>query len=99
MDKEEKKLLKQERAIADTMRAFLYHFDCARYSIKEPVAELEKFFDLTTGEDGTTYIFAKTKEGDFSMGYTQDIDLADLQNVVNYLKVKANVYLRNYVNG
>jgi hypothetical protein len=33
------------------------------------------------------------------MGYTMDIDLADLQNVINYLKVKANVYLRNYVNG
>lgn len=30
------------------------------------------------------------------MGYTTDIDLADLQSVVNYLKVKANVYLRMY---
>jgi hypothetical protein len=55
---------------------------------------LEKFFDLTTDENGVVYIFIKTKEWDFSMGYTTDIDLADLQNVVNYLKVKADVYLR-----
>lgn len=94
MDKLEKKMIKQEEAIAETLAEFLKHFDRAWYSIEEPVRELEKFFDLTTDWDGIVYIFVKTKEWDFSMGYTADIDLADLQNVVNYLKVKANVYLK-----
>lgn len=92
-------MLKQEKAIINSLEKFLKHFDRAWYSIKEPVKELEEFFDLTTDKDWVIYIFVKTKEGDFSMGYTTDIDLADTQNVVNYLKVKANVYLRNYVNG
>ena len=94
MDKLEKKMIKQENAIAETLASFLKHFNRAWYSIEEPVRELDKFFDLTTDENGTVYIFVKTKEWDFSMGYTTDIDLADIQNVVNYLKVKANVYLR-----
>lgn len=94
MDKLEKKMLKQENAIAETLREFLKHFNRAWYSIEEPVKELEKFFDLTTDWDWVVYIFVKTKEWDFSMGYTTDIDLADLQNVINYLKFKADVYLR-----
>ena len=94
MDKLEKKMLKQEEAIAETLREFLKHFNKAWYSIEEPVKELEKFFDLTTDWDWIVYIFVKTKEWDFSMGYTIDIDLADLQSVVNYLKVKADIYLR-----
>lgn len=94
MDKLEKKIIKQEKAITETLADFLKHFNRAWYSIEEPVKELEKFFDLTTDWDWVVYIFIKTKEWDFSMGYTTDIDLADLQNVVNYLKVKADVYLR-----
>lgn len=94
MDKLEKKIIKQEKAITETLAEFLKHFNRAWYSIEEPVKELEKFFDLTTDWDWIVYIFIKTKEWDFSMGYTTDIDLADLQNVVNYLKVKADVYLR-----
>lgn len=94
MDKLEKKMLKQENAIAETLREFLKHFDRAWYSIEEPVRELEKFFDLTADKNWIVYIFIKTKEWDFSMGYTTDIDLADLQNVVNYLKNKADIYLR-----
>ena len=94
MDKLEKKMIKQEKAIAETLASFLKHFNRAWYSIEEPVRELDKFFDLTTDENGIVYIFVKTKEWDFPMGYTTDIDLADIQNVVNYLKVKANVYLR-----
>lgn len=94
MDKLEKKIIKQEKAITETLAEFLKHFNRAWYSIEEPVKELDKFFDLTTDGDGVVYIFIKTKEWDFSMGYTTDIDLADLQNVVNYLKVKADVYLR-----
>ena len=94
MDKLEKKMIKQEKAIAETLASFLKHFNRAWYSIEEPIRELDKFFDLTTDENGTVYIFVKTKEWDFPMGYTTDIDLADLQNVVNYLKVKADVYLR-----
>lgn len=94
MDKEEKKMLKQEKAIIASLEKFLKHFDRAWYSIEEPVKELEKFFDLTTDWDWIVYIFVKTKEWDFSMGYTTDIDLADLQNVINYLKFKADIYLR-----
>ena len=94
MDKLEKKMLKQEKAIAETLKEFLKHFNRAWYSIEEPVRELEKFFDLTADKNWIVYIFIKTKEWDFSMGYTTDIDLADLQNVVNYLKVKADIYLR-----
>lgn len=94
MDKLEKKIIKQEKAITEALAEFLKHFNRAWYSIEEPVKELEKFFDLTTDENGVVYIFIKTKEWDFSMGYTTDIDLSDLQNVVNYLKVKADVYLR-----
>ena len=52
MNKEEKKLLKtqekQDRDIISTLKAFLKHFDRAWYSIKEPVKELEQYFDLTT---------------------------------------------------
>lgn len=96
MGKLEKKIQKQEKAIVNSLTQFLHHFDRARYSIEEPVKELEKFFDLSTDWDGVVYIFIKTKEWDLSMGYTTDIDLADLQSVVNYLKVKANVYLRMY---
>lgn len=94
MDKLEEKIAKQEEAIAETLREFLKHFNKAWYSIEEPVRELEKFFDLTTDWDWIVYIFIKTKEWDFSMGYTTDIDLADLQNVINYLKFKADIYLR-----
>ena len=94
MDKLEEKIAKQEEAIAETLREFLKHFDRAWYSIEEPVKELEKFFDLTADENWIVYIFIKTKEWDFSMGYTTDIDLADLQNVINYLKFKADIYLR-----
>jgi hypothetical protein len=46
MDKLEKKMLKQENAIAETLKEFLKHFNRAWYSIKEPKEELEKFFDL-----------------------------------------------------
>ena len=94
MDRLEEKIAKQEEAIAETLREFLKHFDRAWYSIEEPVRELEKFFDLTADKNWIVYIFIKTKEWDFSMGYTTDIDLADLQNVVNYLKFKADIYLR-----
>jgi hypothetical protein len=48
MNREEKKMLKQEKAIADSLRAFLYRFDCAWYSIENPVTELEKYFDVSS---------------------------------------------------
>ena len=102
MDKSEKKLQiqmeKQDKAIANSLREFLSRFDCAFYSLDEPVKELEKYFDLSSDWDGIVYIYIKTKEGDFSMGYTEDIDLADLQTVINYLKRRADVYLRQLDN-
>lgn len=96
MDKEEKKMLKQEKAIIASLKKFLKHFDRAWYSIKEPVKELEEFFDLTSDKDWVIYIFVKTKEGEFSMGYTTDIDIWDVQSLVNYLKRRADVYIRMY---
>ncbi len=51
MTKEEKKMLKQEKAIVNSLNKFLNHFDRAWYSIKEPVKELEEFFDLTSDKD------------------------------------------------
>lgn len=94
MDKLEKKIIKQEKAITETLKEFLKHFNRAWYSIKEPKEELEKFFDLQDSWDGIVYIFVKTKEWDFSMGYTMDISLDDIQNMINYLKLRADVYLR-----
>ena len=94
MDKLEKKMIKQENAIAEALAEFLKHFNRAWYSIEEPAKELEKFFDLQDSWDGIVYIFVKTKEWDFSMGYTMDISLDDIQNMINYLKLKADVYLR-----
>lgn len=94
MNRQEKKLIKQENAIAETLKAFLSHFNRAWYSIEEPVKELEKFFDLTTDGEWVVHILVKTKEWDFPWGYTSDIDLADLQSTVNYLKLRADVYLR-----
>lgn len=96
MDKEEKKMLKQEKAIINSLEKFLKHFDRAWYSIKEPVKELEEFFDLTSDKDWVIYIFVKTKEGEFSMGYTTDIDIWDVQSLINYLKRRADVYIRMY---
>lgn len=93
MDKLEKKILKQEEAVAETLRAFLKHFNRAWYSIKEPEEELKKFFDVTTDWNGI-YIFVKTKEWDIAMGYTTDVGTEDLQTLTNYLKRKADVYLR-----
>ena len=96
MNKEEKSMLKQERAIIDSLNKFLKHFDKAWYSIKEPIKELEEFFDLTSDKDWVIYIFVKTKEGDFSMGYTTDIDIGDIQSLINYLKRRADIYIRMY---
>lgn len=96
MNKEEKSMLKQEKAIIDSLNKFLKHFDKAWYSIKEPIKELEEFFDLTSDKDWVIYIFVKTKEGDFSMGYTTDIDIGDIQSLINYLKRRADVYIRMY---
>lgn len=94
MDKLEKKIIKQEKAITETLAEFLKHFNRVWYSIKEPKEELKKFFDLQDSWDGIVYIFIKTKEWDFSMGYTMDISLDDIQNMINYLKLRADVYLR-----
>lgn len=94
MDKLEKKMLKQENAIAGTLKEFLKHFNRAWYSIKEPKEELEKFFDLQDSWNGIVYIFVKTKEWDFSLGYTMDVSLDDMQSMINYLKLRADVYLR-----
>ena len=96
LEKIEKKLekiaTKRLKATKETLQKFLEHFNVAWYSLKEPVRELEKFFNIYS-KGWTVYIYLKTKEWEMSMWQTNDIDLADLQNVINYLKVKAEVYL------
>ena len=102
MNKEEKKLLKtqekQDRDIISTLKAFLKHFDRAWYSIKEPVKELEQYFDLTTDWDWVVYVHIKTKGWDYSMGYTTDVDAWDIQTMVNWLKRRAEITLRHMYN-
>lgn len=77
---------KQSKAIVTALQAFLKEFDCAFYSIEEPVKALEKYFDLQTDWDWIIYVHVKTSEWEFSHGYILDIDLADLQSVINWLK-------------
>ena len=85
---------RQNRAIIKTLKAFLKHFDRAFYSIEEPVKELEKFFELNTDWDWIIYISVRTSEWDFTMGYTTDIDIGDIQSVINWLKRRADNALR-----
>lgn len=102
MDKEEKKLLKaqekQDRDIIATLKAFLKHFDRAWYSIKEPEEELRQYFDLTTDWDWVVYVRIKTKSWDYSMGYTTDVDVWDIQAMVNWLKRRTEITLRHMYN-
>ena len=93
MKKNETKEAKQNSAIKNCLLWFLKEFDRARYSIDEPVKTLEKYFDLHSDGDWLVYIFMQTAEWKLTMGYTMDIDLADLQNVINYLKARAKNYL------
>jgi hypothetical protein len=37
---------KQDLAIIDTLQKFLSRFNCAFYSIEDPVKTLEEYFDL-----------------------------------------------------
>ena len=96
---QEKKLakaqMKQDSAVAGTLKAFLKHFDRAWYSIKEPEEELAKYFELNTDGDWVVYITIKTKEWDFPMGYTTDVDASDVQTMVNWLKRRAEIALQH----
>lgn len=85
-EKLEKMMLKQDEAIITTLKAFLKEFDCAFYSLKEPVRQLEKYFDLVSDWDGVIYCHVKTPIGEFSHWYILDIDMADLQSIINWLK-------------
>ena len=97
MDQEkklDKMMEKQNKAIIKTLKAFLKHFDKPFYAIVNPVQELDKFFDLNTDWDWIIYIAVRTSEWDFTMGYTTDIDIGDIQSVINWLKRRADNALR-----
>ena len=85
---------KQDIAIIESCKWFLKAFDRAWYSIDEPVSLLEKYFDIFTDWDGLTSFYIHTTEWDFTMGYTLDVDIADLQSTVNWLKNRVKNYLR-----
>ena len=76
---------KQDEAIINTLKAFLKEFNCAFYALPEPVKQLEKYFDLHTDWDYIS-VYVKTPEGNFSHWYILDIDIADLQSIINWLK-------------
>ena len=56
--------------------------------------ELDKFFDLNTDWDWIIYISVRTSEWDYTMGYTTDIDIGDIQSVINRLKRRVDNALR-----
>ena len=82
-------------ALRDALLNFLEDFDKARYSIEEPVALLTKHFDLKADSEWWVRIVLHTSDWDVGMNGTRDIDLADLQSTINWLKNRAKVYLHN----
>ena len=72
---------------------FLKDFDMARYVIDNPVERLEKYFKLLCDKKWTIHITAHTVAWDIELGNTSDIDLADLQNVIYWLRNRAKNYL------
>ena len=85
---------KQDLAIIDALQKFLKEFDCAFYAIKEPVRSLEKYFDLQSDGDWIIYVHLKTSEWEFSHWYILDVDMADLQSIINWLRNYSKNILR-----
>lgn len=81
-------------AIISAFKSFLYDFTYAFYDIKNPVERLEKHFELITDQDWFVNITLHTYDWDVYLGSTHDIDLADLQSTINWLKTKAANVLR-----
>ena len=77
---------KQDLAIIEALQNFLEEFDCAFYALEEPIKKLEKYFDIHTDWDWVIYVHVKTSEWEFSHWYILDVDIADLQSIINWLK-------------
>jgi len=82
-------------ALKEALISFLKDFNRAWYSIEEPVALITKHFDLKADNEWWVWITLHTSAWDESMNATKDIDLADLQSTVNWLKNRARIYLHN----
>lgn len=85
----------KDTALKEALLAFLEDFNKSRYAIEEPVSLLEKYFDLKTDKEWWTRMILHTSDWDRNMYATKDIDLADLQSTVNWLKNRATICLRN----
>lgn len=81
-------------AIISAFKSFLCDFAYAFYSIDNPVERLERHFDLVTDKEWYVSITLHTYDWDVYLGSTHDIDLADLQSTINWLKTKAANVLR-----
>ena len=73
------------------MKNFLNEFDCAFYSIENPMEKIEKYFCIQ--EDWVVWIL-------WIWGLCEyigkvDVDIADIQNLVNSLRVLAKNYIKN----
>lgn len=89
---------KQNEAIIASLRWFLDEFNCAFYALPEPVKQLEKYFDLHTDWDWIIYVHVKTYMWEFSHWYILDVDIADLQSIINWLKKYTENVLRHVYN-
>ena len=81
-------------AIISAFKQFLYDFNYAFYSIENPVERLERHFELVSDKEWFVSITLHTYDWDVYLGSTHDIDLADLQSTINWLKSRAANALR-----
>ena len=84
---------KKDDAIRECLMWFLSDFNFARYVIDNPVERLEKYFDLHCDKEWRIYVSMHTYEWDIELWETSDIDLADLQNVIYWLRNRVKNYL------
>lgn len=82
-------------ALKEALLNFLEAFDKSWYAIEEPVTLLSKYFDLKADSKWWVWITLHTQDWDINLNWTQDIDLADLQSTINWLKNRATICLRN----
>lgn len=85
---------KQDKAIVETLQKFLNEFNCAFYALSEPVKQLGKYFDLHTDWDWIIHVSVKTPVWEFSHWYILDVDIADLQSIINWLRKHSENVLR-----
>lgn len=91
---DEMKTEKQNEAIIKTLQDFLSEFNCAFYALSEPVKQLEKYFNFFFDWEAIS-VYLKTPEWEFSHWYILDVDIADLQSIINWLKKYSENILRH----